>query len=256
MMILSCAQFRPRFATCLADVTDNIRRAEPLLHEASRLGSQLLVFPELAFTGYSFLNRDEAYSVCETFDGPTFRFMKSVALELKSYIAWGYVESSEGKLYNACSMVGPDGALISSYRKINLYSCDYLWAIPGEGAAPIADTDLGKMSIVICRDIRDKIPTNIPRIAKEKSLWRGKKVDIVAGLTNWGSGGGYPPVPFMDFVADNHCTLVAADRWGSEKNGTFKSEFGTGKTAIITTDWKVHIEGMIHGSDCLVTAVF
>jgi predicted amidohydrolase len=256
--ILSCVQFRPRLASCPADVSDNIRRSADLVHETARLGSQLIVFPELAFTGYSFLGRDEAARVSEAFDGPTFRAMRGVAVELKAYVAWGYVEVADGKLHNSCSMVGPDGALVSSYRKINLYSCDYLWATPGEESAPIVDTELGRTSVVICRDIRDKIPENIPRVAKEKSLWRGKRVEIVAGMTNWGSGGGYPPVTFMNFAADNHCTLAVADRWGDENvPGTeFVSKFGTGKTAIITSKWDVHTGGMVHGADCVVSAAF
>jgi hypothetical protein len=95
-------------------------------------------------------------------------------------------------------------------------------------------------------------------VAKEKPLWKGKRVDVVAGMTNWGSGGGYPPVTFMNFVADNQCTLAVADRWGDETvPGTeFCSKFGTGKTAIITSKWEVHTGGMVHGADCVVSAAF
>lgn len=256
MKIISCVQFRPRLSHCQADVADNIRRTEPLLHSAHQVGSQLVVFPELAFTGYSFLDRERAAAVAEPMDGPTFRSMRSIASALRSYVAWGYVEAGDGKLHNSCSLVDPNGVLIASYRKINLYSCDYLWATPGLEPGPIVDTDLGRMSVVICRDIRDKIPENIPRVAKEKSLWRGRRVDIVAGMTNWGSGGGYPPVTFMNFAADNCCTLAVADRWGDEGvPGTeFVSHFGTGKTAIITPEWDVHTGGMVHGADCVVSA--
>ena len=258
-MIVSAVQFCPRLAMSAADVGDNLRKCEDLFHQTWKVGSELVVFPELSFTGYTFLSGEEAVRVCEKFDGPTFRFMQSVALHMKSYVAWGYVESDGSYLYNSGTLVGPDGKLLTRYRKINFFSCDFIWATPGKIAAPIVETDFGSMSMVICRDLRDKIPNNIPRVASDgKSLWNGGKVDIVAACTNWGRSGGYPPTTFMDFVADNHCTLVVADRWGKEENtshGDFVSDFGSGKSVIISPDWKVHTDGMIHGTDCVVTAV-
>ncbi len=253
MRIISCAQMSPRLASCRADVMDNVRRMEPLVSEAASVGTQLLVFPELAFTGYSLFGQEEAMAVAEPFDGPTFKAMGRVAGQLQSYVAWGYVELDGESLFNSCSLIGPDGSLLSSYRKVNLYSCDYTWAKPGLEPAPVAQTELGAMSVIVCRDIRNKVPDNIPRTAKERPLMKSK-VDIVAGVVNWGAGGGYPPVTFMDFVADVQCTLAVADRHGVEKRlDGFSSNFGTGKTAIITPDWKVHMGGMVHGGDCLVT---
>lgn len=256
MVILSAAQFRPRFASCRADVTDNVRRAEPLMHEASRLGAQLLVFPELAFTGYSFLGPEDAFRIAEAIDGPTFRAMRGVASELQCYVAWGYVEVDGESLYNSCSMVGPDGELVTSYRKVNLWGNDFLWATPGREAAPLAVTDLGRTSVIVCRDLRDKIPDNLPSgrtAAKSQTFWRGKQVDVVAACTNWGKGG-FPSTTWMDFAADHACNLVVANRWGDEENGAFRQDFGQGGSCIVQPDWKVHTSGMKWGQDCLVTA--
>lgn len=257
MNILSCIQYRPRLASCPADVSDNVRRSADLLHEAGRLGSQLIVFPELAFTGYSFLSRDQAAAVSEAFDGPTFRAMRGVAVELKAYVAWGYVESSEGKLHNACSMVGPDGTLLSSYRKINLWGNDFLWASPGREPAPIVPTELGRTSVIICRDLRDKIPTNIPVMASKKPqpLWKAQRVDVVAACLNWGKGG-FPSTTWMDFAADNECTLAVANRWGEEENGTFRQNFGQGGSCVIRPDWSVHTGGLHFSQDCVVSASY
>lgn len=257
MNILSCVQFQPRFARCPADVSDNVRRSAPLIHEAGRVGSQLIVFPELAFTGYSFLDRDQAAAVAEALDGMTFRAMRAVAVELKAYVAWGYVESAEGRLHNSCSMVGPDGALVSSYRKINLWGNDFLWASPGREPAPIVQTELGRTSVIICRDLRDKVPTNIPIMASKKPqpFWKAQKVDVVAACLNWGKGG-FPSTTWMDFAADNECTLAVANRWGAEENGTFRQSFGQGGSCVIRPDWTVHTGGLKFNQDCVVSASY
>lgn len=239
----------------MADVGNNYRQCEPLIHQAAQLGSQFVVFPELCFTGYSFLNRDEASRVCERQDGPTFRFMRGVALELKAYICWGYIESDDSGLYNSATLVSPEGKLLTSYRKVNLFSNDFLWATPGLYSAPIVETEFGATSIVVCRDLRNKIPQNIPRMAsKSVPLFGTQKVDLVAASVNWGKGG-YPANSWMDFVADNHCTLIIANRWGKEEGSNhFKQDFGQGGSIIIEPNWKCHTGGLDFANNCVVTA--
>lgn len=253
-MIVSTIQFCPRLATSNADVMDNIRKCEPLLQKAYVVGSELIVFPELCFTGYSFMSGEQAARVCEKSDGPTFRAMQSAAIKLNAYIAWGYVESDGERLYNSASLVNPSGVLVSKCRKINLWSTDFLWATPGFEPAQIVETDLGLMSIVICRDLKDKIPSNIPRMAsRNSSMFEGRKVDIVAACVNWGKGG-FPSTSWMDFAANNGCTLAVANRWGKEEVNSFTQDFGNGGSAIVESNWAVHTSGLEFQQDCVVTA--
>jgi hypothetical protein len=58
----------------------------------------------------------------------------------------------------------------------------------------------------------------------------------------------------MDFVANNGCTLVVANRWGEERNGSFSQDFGHGGSAVVEKDWTVHTGGLAFGEDCVVTA--
>ncbi len=258
MRILSAVQFCPQLARSHAEVMGNFKRLEPLVNECAQLGSELVVFPELALTGYSFFNQDEALAVAETRDGKTFQKMRQVASYLSAYVAWGYVEFDPETelLHNSATLVDPNGTPISWVRKINLWSQDFLWAAPGESAAPIVETELGLMSLVICRDLRDKIPGNIPRkrIGKKTiDLFDGQKVDIVAACTNWGKGG-YPATTWMDFAVENKCSLVLSNRWGKEEspNG-HRMDFGQGGSCIIEKDWTVHTVGIKFNSDCVVT---
>jgi len=260
MKIISAIQFCPKLARCTADVMDNIRRLEPLINQAGSLGTELLVLPELFATGYSFLNHDEAMTVAERADGQTFRSMSNVARNFKTYVSWGYVESDEhGHLYNSASLVDPTGKLISSYRKINLFSSDFLWATPGEEAAPVVETAFGKTGLVICRDLRDKIPKNIPRMAVDgPPLFKKEKVDLVIACVAWGKGS-FPSSTWMDFSVNNKCTLVVANRWGVETRddcGNYSHDFGHGGSAIIEPNWTVHTNGLKFGMNCVVTAAF
>jgi predicted amidohydrolase len=254
MHILSAIQFRPRLATCLADVQDNFRKCESLIQRARDVGSSLIVFPELALTGYSFLSPEEAGRVGERRDGLTYRAMASVASDLKAYVAWGYVEFDGGKLYNSSSLVDPDGRIVSRSRKLNLWGNDFLWATPGSGVPAVAETDLGLLSLSICRDLRDKVPQNVPRTAsREPGMFKGRPVDIVAACTAWGKGG-FPSTTWMDFAVNNSCTLVVANRWGEERSGSFVQDFGHGGSAIIRPDWRVQTGGLAFGEDCVVSA--
>lgn len=252
-MILAAAQFNPRLATSPADSADNVRRCQPLFHLASRAGVQLLVMPELFATGYSFLGPEQAARVAEMADGPTFRAMSGVAAELQSYVAWGYVESDGTRLYNSACLAGPDGRAVARYRKANLWGNDFLWATSGEAPAPVVQTELGAVSVLVCRDLRDKVPTNVPRTARARGILGGQRADVVAACVNWGKAG-FPANQWMDFAADNACHLVVSNRWGEESNGGFVQDFGHGGSCVVEPDWTVHTGGLEFSRDCLVVA--
>jgi len=255
MSIFSAVQFNPQLAKSMAEVNFNYRQCEPLIHQASQLGSQFIVFPELCFTGYSFLSKEEAAKVCEKSDGPTFRFMRGVALELQTYVSWGYIETDGTNLYNSATLVDPKGKVLTGYRKVNLFGTDFLWATSGFESAPVVSTEFGATSIVVCRDLRNKIPQNIPRTAsKTVPLFGTQKLDLVAASVNWGKGG-YPANSWMDFVADNHCTLIIANRWGKEETSFgYKQDFGQGGSMVIEPNWKCHTGGIQFYKNCVVTA--
>jgi predicted amidohydrolase len=257
MNIISAVQFKPRMASCAADVADNFRRCEGLVHDAWRVGSSLVVFPELFLTGYSFMSGLEAQAVAEAWDGRTFKSMRGVAMETGAYVAWGYVEGSGPHLHNSATVVAPNGMVVCRYRKINLWGNDFLWATPGKEPPRVADTELGKLSVVVCRDIRDEIPGNIPRTASgddDPPMFQRDSPDLVAACTNWGKGG-FPSATWMKFVADNACVMALANRWGvEERESGFRQDFGQGGSVVIEPDWTVHTSGLKFNADCVVTA--
>lgn len=259
MTIISVIQYKPRMAFCQADVSDNFRRSTDLIHTAWNVGSELVVFPELCMTGYSFLSGDSAAAVAEPWNGKTFKSMAGVAYSLKSYVAYGYVETDGSKLYNAAHVIGPNGSLVCRYRKMNLWGNDYMWATPGVSKPEVIKTEIGLLSLIICRDIRNVAPVSTPRTASDDEpggvpMYQQGKPEIVAGCVNWGDGG-FPPVKWMDFVASNKCVLAVANRYGAEQstNG-YRQDFGIGGSIIIEPDWTIHSLGLEFNQDCVVTA--
>lgn len=250
MPTLTAVQFRPRLAQGPADVRDNFRRLEPLLAKAASLGSDLVVLPELCLTGCTIMSPEEAALVSEPLDGWTFRAFRDFAVRAECYVAFGLVEDSGEALHNTAAVVGPDGELVLASRKANGAGCDYLWAVLPEEPMPVAETDIGTLSAVVCRDLRNEMPDG------KTDILGGKKVDVVAGLTNWGKGF-WPSSTWMEFVYDRKCSLVVANRWGTEERegpyGRAVSEFGQGGSAIIEGDGRVRIGGLRLGEDCVVS---
>jgi predicted amidohydrolase len=248
MPIISSIQFRPEMALCQAETSANLRRIEGLLDQAGRMGSEVIALPELCSTGYSFMGPEQAAMVSEPRDGLTSRFMADAARQLEAYVAWGFVETDGSSLYNSASIAGPDGQIIMTSRKMNLWGNDFLWASPGRFPPPVVRTDFGMMSAIVCRDVRNRIP-KVPKVASGPMF--DVKPDIVTVHVNWGKGG-FPATQWMDIVEDLGCVAVVSNRWGVERNGEFEQDFGQGGSAIIEPDWTVHTEGIRWGADCVV----
>ena len=71
----------------------------------------LVVFPEMSFTGYNFANPAEALPLSVQQDsGLDFEFARSIARRLQAYVAFGYIEAVEHQtnqfvLYNSAGVI-------------------------------------------------------------------------------------------------------------------------------------------------------
>lgn len=60
---------------------------------ASKL--DIIVFPEMSFTGYNFTSPEEALPLAVAAgEGEEFQFASKVAVAVNSYVAFGYIERS------------------------------------------------------------------------------------------------------------------------------------------------------------------
>ncbi|KAF2925718.1 hypothetical protein DAI22_06g073400 [Oryza sativa Japonica Group] len=142
---------------------ENIARARARLDAAAAAGATLVVLPEIWNCPYSM---ETLPSHGEDIDGgasPSVSMLSEVAARRRITIVGGSIpERSSGRLFNTCCVIGPDGQIKAKHRKLHLFEID----IPGDitfresdtftaGQEPtIVDTDVGRIGIGICHDIR------------------------------------------------------------------------------------------------------
>ncbi len=100
-----------------SDIEENLRIVESMLEHTD---ADLMVLPELAFTGYSFKDKESLMALS---DEKTVRMitdrLQALSKKTGAHIVAGMAESEKGRLYNAAYLIGPKG-LIGKQRKINL----------------------------------------------------------------------------------------------------------------------------------------
>ncbi|CAG8481209.1 2673_t:CDS:2 [Paraglomus occultum] len=117
----------------------------------------ILVLPEMAFSGYSFKSKDHIKPYLEDAEtGTTVRWAKQQAARLNAYVMVGYpqiVKGNPDKYYNSACFVAPSTEVLATYQKHFLYETDEKWAEEGPGFMSIDVPGLGKVGLGICMDI-------------------------------------------------------------------------------------------------------
>ncbi|CAA0814590.1 Omega-amidase-chloroplastic [Striga hermonthica] len=147
-----------------ADKRSNIDKACSMIESASKQGANLVVLPEMWNCPYSteYFERF-AENFEDEINAPTYKMLSRIASREGLTIIGGSIpEWCGGRLHNTCCVFGPNGKLLAKHRKIHMFDVD----IPGDisfkesdiflaGAEPtIVDTDVGRIGIGICHDIR------------------------------------------------------------------------------------------------------
>ncbi|KAI0490413.1 carbon-nitrogen hydrolase [Xylaria cf. heliscus] len=135
-MRVGCLQFAPK----VGDIDNNLNRADAVLNRANPEDLDLLVLPELAFTGYNFKSLQQISPFLESKgSGISALWARTVALKLNCVVTVGYPEKVDVKqkwptspeYYNSVIVVNSDGETIANYRKSFLYYTDETWALEG-----------------------------------------------------------------------------------------------------------------------------
>ncbi|MBQ0983151.1 carbon-nitrogen family hydrolase [Streptomyces sp. F63] len=107
-----------------AEETVEARRERVAALVRDQAGSGLVVLPELWPTGAFAYDLFEEYA--ETLDGPTVTAMAAAAADASVWLHAGSVveRAPDGTLYNTSVVLGPDGGLRASYRKIHRFGFD------------------------------------------------------------------------------------------------------------------------------------
>jgi predicted amidohydrolase len=136
---LSCAE---------GDTAGNLEKARLAIAEAARRGAALVVLPELHITG----------------------FLEAEALRLAAEHGMGlstsFAEAGEhGRVHNTAVLAGPDGRIVSSYRKTHLFDSERPIYAAGSALADPVDLCGVIMGLLICYDV--EFPETARRLGLE-----------------------------------------------------------------------------------------
>ncbi|ORA34620.1 nitrilase-related carbon-nitrogen hydrolase [Mycobacterium aquaticum] len=182
--------------------------------DAANAGAKVVVLPELVSSGYVFSGRAEAARSAEPVDGPTIQLWCSLARTHHLVLVGGFCElGRDDALYNSAVIVDHTG-LRAVYRKTHMWDRERLIFTPGDAPPPVVDTEIGRISTMICYDLEFPEWVRIPALAGAQ---------LLAAPVNWPT---YPrrddqrPLEVVRAQADasvNRMAVVACDRTGVER---------------------------------------
>jgi predicted amidohydrolase len=213
---LGVCQFEPR----LLDKKYNI---EKMIRLIDGQNADLIIFPELATSGYVFASRDEVRSVADDFEtSETTRIFSELSNRNNTAYIIGFAEIDGDKLYNSSMLINPDGTK-HLYRKIHLFNEERLWFDPGDIGFVVAPTKHNVMvGQMICFD------WIFPESARTLMLRGAQIIAHPANLV----------LPWCQQAMitrslENRVFTATANRIGTEVNGD-KSFYFTGMSQILS----------------------
>jgi predicted amidohydrolase len=214
MLRVGFFQFRPIFGQV------HLNRKK-VVEKLSSFEADLLVLPELAFTGYHFQDRAELFPLAEDpANSPTIEALSELCLGKNFFVVSGFAEKQGKLLYNSAVLIGPSG-LIHIYRKIQLFFREKDIFRPGNIPLQVQEIKGARIGMMICFD------WIFPEISRILAL---QGADIICHPANLVFS--YCQSAMLTRCLENGIFAITANRFGTEKrpHGTLRF---TGKSQII-----------------------
>lgn len=169
------------------------QKAISVIHQASKNGANLVVFPETyiaAFPIWSALrapteNHDLFKRMVDQsihIDGPEVTAIRSAAQKTKTIISIGISEKarySSGTLWNSNALIGSNGELLNHHRKLQPTFFEKLTWSHGDGhGLRVVDTEYGKLGTLICGE-------NTNPLARYTLMAQGEQIHISTWPAVW-----------------------------------------------------------------------
>ncbi len=215
------------------DKSANLASAVELIARAARRGASLVVLPEL-FTCLGDPVRMVAQA--ESIPGPTVDTLRQVAREHRATLVAGSLAeraAEPGKIYNTSALVGPDGQLLATYRKIHLFHIDLPGRLqfreadlmlPGEGVT-VTSTAMGRIGQAICFDLR------FPELFGQLVNQGAEFVALPSAFTT-STGPDHWEVLLRARAIENQVYVIAANQFG--RHGQHMESYGR---SMIVDPW-------------------
>lgn len=122
------------------------------LQAAATAGARLMVTPELILPGY---NRPDLHGeLAQTIDGDWITRLRDLAQRTGCGLCLGWAERDGAAVFNAATIIGPDGRIMSHYRKVQLFGpMEEASFQRGTTLPPVIGFEGFDLATLICYDI-------------------------------------------------------------------------------------------------------
>jgi predicted amidohydrolase len=140
----------------VGDAAANLEICEGYVKEAARQGVELIVFPECMNVGYLYDSPEHAHEIADPIDGRFVNGLAGLARKYNMFVASGITEwdKPSERVFNTGVLLDRTGDVVVHYHKQFLTTHDQNWFEFGENGFPVADTELGRIGLMICFDGR------------------------------------------------------------------------------------------------------
>ena len=210
-LTLALVQMEP----VLGDLPANLDRILALTGEAAAQDAKLIIFPELALTGYNpELLGERLVRLSRSVQDEPIQRLARAAGEEHVYLVFGFIErrTIPGVVYNSIAICAPDGSILQTYAKSHLFSAENLYFRPGPSLETLK-TNWGMLGPMICMDI------GYPEVARVLTL---QGAELLIAPSCWiKEDEDIWPVHLQARALDNLAFVAGINRVGAEGNLRF-----------------------------------
>jgi predicted amidohydrolase len=198
MMKVGFYQFAPQFGEWKANLTK-------VLTALSDVEADIIVLPELAFSGYLFQDRSELASLAQDpIRSPIVDSLTTLCRDRGFCLVTGFAEKSADKIFNSALAIGGNG-ILHCYRKLHLFNTEKEYFDHGDTVLDVLAVKGIKIGMMVCFDWA------FPEVARVLAL---KGADLLCHPSNLVLT--YCQQTMVTRCVENSVYAVTANRFGSD----------------------------------------
>ncbi|MFN3196580.1 MAG: nitrilase-related carbon-nitrogen hydrolase [Chlorobiota bacterium] len=190
----------------------------------NELDSDILVFPELATTGYLHKDKSALMNISDSFQSDTINKFQKLSTSKDKIIVFGFSELVGEDIYNSAAILIPDATKSTIYRKTHLFYKERFVFNEGDTGFNVVEYNGLKLGTMICYDWR--FPESTRALALKGSNLVVCPSNLVTGV--WQN-------VMSARALENKVYMAVANKIGIEQDEEEKLEFN-GESAIYSYD--------------------